>query len=48
MKASHRVRSALAMGLAALFLVASPGGVLGANKVDDLASALQNDSSFKV
>jgi hypothetical protein len=48
MKASHRVLSALAMGVAALFLVASPGGVLGANKVDDLASALQNDSSFKV
>ena len=48
MKASHRVLSALAMGVAALFLVASPGGVLGANKVDDLASALHNDSSFKV
>ncbi len=48
MKACRRVVPALAVGLAAMaFLLASPGIAL-AGKVDDLASALQNDSSFKV
>jgi hypothetical protein len=48
MRASGRVLPALAVGLAAVFGVASPESVLAGNKVDDLASALQNDSSFKV
>ncbi len=43
----RRVAPALAVGLAAVsFLLASPGKA--GSKVDDLASALQNDSSFKV
>jgi hypothetical protein len=48
MTASRRVLPALALGLATVFLVARPGGVLAGNKVEELASALQDDSSFKV
>jgi HEAT repeat protein len=39
---------ALAAGLATVLLFASPRAALAGNKVDDLASALLNDPSFKV
>ena len=48
MKAFRWVQPAIAAYLMSMVLVAGMGTALAANKVDDLASALLGDSSFKV